>query len=317
MKLIIQIPCLNEEETLPLTLSKLPKSIPGIDVIETLIIDDGSTDNTVKVAKKNGVNHIVRVPYNKGLAQAFMTGIHAALKENADIIVNTDADNQYNADDIEKLVKPILDKQADYVIGSRPIQDIEHFSPLKKFLQHFGSWSVQILSGLKVPDAPSGFRAISHDAALRLNVFNSYTYTLETLIQAGHSDIRTISVPIRVNGETRPSRLFKSIKAYVLRSMATIVRFFVIYRAFAFLMSIALTFFSMGLLLGLRFLYLNIFLGETGHIQSVILSGALLSVGFIAGMGAVLADLISINRKLLEQIKYRIDKNTYDQKKLK
>jgi glycosyltransferase involved in cell wall biosynthesis len=292
-------------------LAALPKSIAGIDTIETLVIDDGSTDKTAKVAKENGVNHIIRIGHNKGLANAFMTGIRAGLKNGADIIVNTDADNQYNAEDIENLVKPILERKADYVIGARPIKDIEHFSPIKKLLQNFGSWIVRVLSGLNVPDAPSGFRALSREAAYKLNVFNQYTYTLETLIQAGHSDIRTLSVPIRVNGETRPSRLFKSMRSYVMRSMVTILRFFYIYRAFAFFMTLAAIIFSCGLLLGFRFLYLNLVLGQTGHIQSVVLSGVLMTVGFMVGTTAILADLISINRKLLEQLKYQLMKNTY------
>lgn len=193
MKLIIQIPCLNEEETLPETIADLPKQIDGIDVIEYLIIDDGSTDRTVEVAKKCGVHHVVSLGTNKGLATAFLAGLDTALQNGADIIVNTDADNQYNGADIHKLTQPILDKQADYVIGTRPVGNIEHFSPLKKMLQRLGSSVVRLLSGLDVPDAPSGFRAISREAAYKLNVFNNYTYTLETLIQAGHSNIRTSS----------------------------------------------------------------------------------------------------------------------------
>jgi len=313
MKLIIQIPCLNEEETLPLTLADLPKQIDGIDDIEILVIDDGSTDNTVQVAKKHGVHHIVSIGTNKGLANAFMTGIRTSVLKGADIIVNTDADNQYNGADIAELVKPILDGEADYVVGARPIKNIEHFSPLKKMLQTLGSWTVRTLSGVKVPDAPSGFRALSRDTAMRLNVFNRYTYTLETLIQAGHSNIKTVSVPVRVNKETRPSRLFKTISGYVTRSMATMLRFFMIYRAFPALLTLGGIIFSAGLLLGVRFLYLNFVLESTGHIQSVILAGALLTVGFLVGMTAIIADLISINRKLLEQIKYEIDKKTFDE----
>lgn len=310
MKLIIQIPCLNEEETLPMTLADLPRKIKGIDEIEFLVIDDGSTDQTVKVAKDHGVHHIISIGTNKGLANAFMTGVREALKRGADIIVNTDADNQYHGGDIEKLVRPILNKEAEYVIGARPIKEIAHFSPLKKLLQGLGSWTVRSLSGVDVPDAPSGFRALSKETALHINVFNRYTYTLETLIQAGHSGIKTMSVPIRVNGETRPSRLFKSILGYVTRSMATMLRFFIIYRAFPVLLTIGCILFGAGFLLGVRFLYLNFFLESTGHIQSVILSGALMTVGFIVGMAAILADLISINRKLLEQIKYEVNKIT-------
>ena len=306
MKLIIQIPCLNEEETLPVTLSDLPRKTPGVDIVEWQIINDGSTDRTVEVAIANGVDHIVNIQRNKGLANAFIAGLDHALSLGADIIVNTDADNQYNAGDIDKLIEPILKGEADYVVGARPIMRIEHFSITKKILQRFGSWAVRILSGVDIIDAPSGFRAISREAGYKLNVFNRYTYTLETLIQAGHSNIRTVSVPIRVNGETRPSRLFKSIIEYASRSMITIMRFFLIYRAFPFLLTIGVILLGAGVMVGLRFLFLNYYLGEEGHVQSVILSALLVSLGFTTCIAAVIADLISINRKLLEQLNYRV-----------
>ena len=230
MKLIIQIPCFNEQDVLLIALSDLPKDIKGIDDIEILIIDDGSTDNTAQIAKEFGVNHIVSIPENKGLANAYIQGIDACLKAGADIIVNTDADNQYRADDIEKLVKPIIENKAEIVIGTRPISQTEHFSYLKKRLQKIGSWVVRYASETDVEDAPSGFRAVSRDAAIRLYVFNKYTYTLETIIQAGQSGMRILSVPIRTNDDLRPSKLAKSMRSYVQRSIGTILKIFMIYR---------------------------------------------------------------------------------------
>ncbi len=234
MKLIIQIPCYNEAETLEIALNDLPKKIDGIDEIEYLIINDGSKDNTVQVAKDWGVHYVVNFKKNKGLAKGFMAGIDACLRNGADIIVNTDADNQYNGEDIEKLVRPILEEKADIVIGERPIDDTEHFSPLKKKLQHFGSWTVRVASKTDIPDAPSGFRAYSRDAAMRLNVTNEYTYTLETIIQAGRNKIAMESVPVRTNPELRKSRLFSSMFGYVKRSMVTIVRSFMMYKPLRF-----------------------------------------------------------------------------------
>lgn len=312
MKLIIQIPCLNEEEILPTTLGELPRTLAGITKVEWLVIDDGSTDRTVEVARRNGADHVISIGHNKGLANAFMTGLAESLKLGADIVVNTDADNQYDARDIGKLVEPILEGRADYVIGARPISEMQHFSLLKKILQKLGSWTVRIFSGLDIQDAPSGFRAMSRETCYKLNVFNTFTYTLETLIQAGHSNIRTISVPIRVNGETRPSRLFKGIFGYVVRSLLTILRLFVLYRAFSFFMSLATIVFGVGLLIGARFMYLNFVLGEAGHVQSVILSGAFLTIGFMIGTTAVIADLINVNRRLIEQVRQILLHHKYD-----
>ena len=238
MKLIIQIPCYNEAETLEIALNDLPKHIDGIDEIEYLIINDGSKDNTVEVAKNWGVNYVVNFKKNKGLAKGFMAGLDACLRNGADIIVNTDADNQYCGEDIEKIIRPILNGEADIVIGERPIDQTEHFSPLKKKLQHFGSWVVRKASNSDIPDAPSGFRAYSRDAAMRLNVTNEYTYTLETIVQAGRTKMAMTSVPIRTNAELRPSRLFSSMFGYVKRSMLTIIRAFLMYKPLSFFMGL-------------------------------------------------------------------------------
>ena len=313
MKLIIQIPCLNEEETLPVSLQALPREIPGVDVVEWLLIDDGSTDNSVRVARENGVDHVLSFTGNKGLAKAFTAGLEKCVSLGADIIVNTDADNQYDARDIPALVQPILNKEAEYVVGARPIDTTTDFSTAKKILQKIGSWVVRIASGTDIPDAPSGFRAMSRDCAKQINVYNEFTYTLETLIQAGHKNIAITSVPIHTNKVDRPSRLFKSIPAYIYRSILTIIRIFVIYKPFRFFMSIALLLFGLGFLLGLRFLYFY-FIGEGGgHIQSVILSGVLLGIGVQAAFIAFIADLLAANRKLLEQLKYKLN-NQADEK---
>jgi glycosyltransferase involved in cell wall biosynthesis len=315
MKLIIQIPCLNEAKTLPITLRALPRKIKGFKKVEWLIIDDGSTDETSKVAKSLGVDHIVRFSKTKGLAQGFMAGIEACLWHGADIIVNTDADNQYNAKNIPDLLKPILEKKADIVIGTRPIQNIEHFSFSKKKLQQIGSWVVKLLSNTSVEDAPSGFRAFSKNAALRLNVFNSYTYTLETIIQAGHKNITIATVPIAVNKEMRPSRLLKSMPSYIKKSITTIVRIFIVYRPFRFFMSIGITLFSFGLLIGLRYLFLKYVSQDgQGHIQSLILSSIFIGMGFQTMMIAFIADLIAVNRKLLEDIQYKARKEELSKK---
>lgn len=305
MKLIIQIPCFNEGQTLAIALQALPRSVEGFEKVEWLIIDDGSSDNTVAVAQACGVDHIVKHPVNKGLARAFMTGVNACLDAGADVIVNTDADNQYEADDIPSLTQPILNGRAEFVIGARPVQTIEHFSPVKKFLQRLGSWVVRLASKTDIPDAPSGFRAMSRETAQKLIVFSDYTYTLETIIQAGQKNIAITSVPIRVNEDLRPSKLVKSIFSYINRSIITIIRIFVIYRPFRFFGTIGLVLFSAGFLIGLRFVF-NYINGEgTGHIQSLILASVLLGMGFQTILIAFIADLLSANRKLLEDLRFK------------
>jgi glycosyltransferase involved in cell wall biosynthesis len=305
MKLIIQIPCFNEAATLAIALGELPKTVPGIDVVEVLIIDDGSSDDTVRVARECGVHHIVGFRANQGLARAFMLGIQSCIERGADIIVNTDADNQYCAADIPVLVAPILQDRADLVIGARPIGEIAHFSLVKKFLQRFGSWVVRRVSGTDVADAPSGFRAISREAALSLNVFNGYTYTLETVIQAGQHGMSVVSVPIRVNGELRPSRLVRSIPNYVKRSILTMFRIFVVYQPLKFFMTVALLPLGIGLALGLRFVFFYYQGQGTGHIQSLILAAVMLLLGGNTFLLAILADLLGVNRRLLEDLQRR------------
>ena len=317
MKLIIQIPCYNEAETLAIALGALPREVEGFDKVEWLIINDGSTDDTVKVAKECGVDHIVNFKHNQGLAKGFMAGIKESLRQGADVIVNTDADNQYEAKDIPKLVKPILEGKAEYVIGARPIDQTEHFSPAKKVLQKLGSWVVRKASRTDIPDAPSGFRAMSRECAMQLNVYNNYTYTLETIIQAGQKNMAITSVPIRTNEDLRPSRLLSSIPNYIKKSVVTIVRISVVYKSFQFFMTIAAILFGIGLLLGLRYLYFY-FTGEgDGHIQSVILAGVLMGMGFQTGLIAFIADLLSVNRKLLEEIKLEQFKNSLEKENCK
>ena len=308
MKLIIQIPCYNEAGTLAIALKSLPREVNGFDKVEWLIINDGSTDDTVKVAQECGVDHIVNFKQNKGLANGFMAGVKECLVNGADVIVNTDADNQYEADDIPKLTQPILEHRAEYVIGARPIRKTGHFSPAKKFLQRLGSWVVRKASNTDIPDAPSGFRAMSRECAKQLNVYNNYTYTLETIIQAGQKNLAITSVPIRTNEDLRPSKLMSSIPNYIKKSIITIVRIFVVYKPFKFFMSIAITLFSLGLILGGRFLYFWLSGDGEGHIQSVILASILLGMGFQTGLIAFIADLLAVNRKLLEEIK--IGKNS-------
>ena len=308
MKLIIQIPCYNEEETLELAYNDLPKHIDGIDTIEYLIINDGSKDNTVKRAKELGFHHIVSFKQNKGLAKGFMAGIDACLHLGADIIVNTDADNQYCGADIEKIVRPIIDQKADIVIGERPIDNTEHFSWKKKKFQHLGSWVVRKASGSTIPDAPSGFRAYSRDAALQMNVVNAYTYTLETIIQAGQNRIAMTSVPIRTNPETRPSRLFSSMWRYMKRSATVITRSFVMYRPLKFFVTLGLIGLLLAAVLGIRFLVLMIMGEGDGHIQSLILMAILAMMGFQTLTIGFLGDTIAANRKLIEDIQYRVRK---------
>lgn len=312
MKLIIQIPCYNEAGTLEIALNHLPKHIDGIDEIEYLIINDGSKDNTVEVAKNWGVNHVVNFKTNKGLAKGFMAGVDEALRQGADIIVNTDADDQYCGEDIEKLVRPILDGKADIVIGERPIDETEHFSPLKKKLQHFGSWVVRKASNTDIPDAPSGFRAYSREAALRLNVVNEYTYTLEQIVQAGRNKISITSVPIRTNGELRPSRLFSSMFGYIKKSMFTIIRAYIMYKPLRFFVGVGLIPLIAGILLGVRFLVLLMIGAATGNIQSLILCSLLIMIGVLIMVMGMLADTIAANRKMMEDVQYHVRKMDYD-----
>lgn len=308
-KLIIQIPCYNEAETLGLTLDALPREVEGFDSVEWLIIDDGSSDNTVEVARAHGVDHVVRHTRNQGLARGFMTGLNACLARGADVIVNTDADNQYNADDIPALTAPVVAGEADIVVGARPIETIEHFSLPKKILQKLGSWVVRVASRTNIPDAPSGFRAVNRVAAEQLVVFNDYTYTLETIIQAGQKNMAITSVPVRVNEDLRPSRLVKSIPSYIRRSIFTIIRIFVIYRPFRFFGAIGGFLFLAGFLIGLRFLWYWIGGEGAGHVQSLILAALLMGMGFQTVLVAFLADLLSANRKLLEEVRYLVRRN--------
>ena len=306
--LIIQIPCYNEEKTLAVTIADLPKKIDGVSRIEYLIINDGSTDNTVEEAKRLGVHHVVNFRNNRGLAKGFMAGLDAALHLGADIIVNTDADNQYCGEDIAKLVQPILEKKADIVIGERPISDTQHFSPLKKLFQRLGSFVVRLASNTKIPDAPSGFRAYSREAALRMNVTNDYTYTLETIIQAGRNKMAITSVPIRTNPELRESRLFKSMWAYMKRSASVIARSYMMYRPLKFFGSIGIVSFLIGVALGVRFLVLLSMNPTASNIQSLILMSVFLVFGLLLFMIGLLGDIVANNRKILEDIQYRIRK---------
>jgi len=304
-KLIIQIPCFNEEESLPITLAELPRTVPGVDVVEWLIIDDGSTDRTVEVARAHGVDHVVRMKRNSGLAKVFMAGLDECLHLGADIIVNTDADNQYCAADIPLLVEPVAAGRADYVIGARPIADIPHFSIVKKMLQKLGSWAVRVASHTEVEDAPSGFRAMSRACALRLNVLSEYTYTIETIIQAGRAGMAIESVPIRVNGDLRPSRLVKSIASYVRRSLVTIARIFMTYKPMKFFMVPGLLVGAVGVVVGGRYLY-YLALGQgQGHLQSLVLTAILILVGAQMIVFGLVAELIGNNRKMLEDIQWR------------
>lgn len=312
MKLVIQIPCLNEAETLAVAVGALPRSVTGFERVEWLIVDDGSTDDTARLARELGVHHVVRHPVNRGLATAFMTGLDACLRLGADVIVNTDADNQYEADDIPLLTSPILAGEADMVIGARPIDETEHFSWVKKRLQRLGSWAVRVASQTDVADAPSGFRAISRETAMRLNVFNSYTYTLETIIQAGRSNLRVISVPIRTNPDLRPSRLVKSIRSYVQRSLVTILRVFAIYRPFLLFLWPALILGGFGLMAGLRFVYFFANNEGDGHIQSVIFSALCMILSALLLMMGFLAELISTNRKLMERVDLKVQRLEHD-----
>ena len=312
MKLIIQIPCYNEAETLEIALNDLPKKLDGVDEIEYLIVNDGSKDKTVEVALNWGVHHVVSFTQNKGLAKGFMAGIEACLSYGADIIVNTDADNQYCGEDIGKLIRPILDGEADIVVGERPIDNTEHFSWIKKKLQHLGSWVVRKASGTDIPDAPSGFRAFSREAAMHINVINEYTYTLETIVQAGRNKMAITSVPIRTNPELRKSRLFHSMWGYVKKSMLTIFRALLMYKSLFCLTVVGAVPFLVGLGIGIRFL-VYYFSGQmSGHVQSLILACTLMIIGFMTFVIGMLADVMSANRKLIEDVQYHVRKLAYD-----
>jgi len=314
MKLIVQIPCFNEEHTLPQTVRDIPRQITGIDKVEILIIDDGSTDRTVEVARELGIEHIVRNKQNKGLARTFRAGLDACLTFGADIIVNTDGDNQYAGADIPKLVAPILAGQADIVVGDRQTDTVAHFSPLKKLLQKVGSSFVRRLSETEVTDAVSGFRAFSREAAIKMNVVSSYSYTIETLIQAGKKHLAVVSVPIGTNAKTRESRLFKSIPDFIQRQVTTIIRMYAMYQPLRTFFYIGLITSLMGLIPIVRFLFFYAIGEGDGHLQSIILGGVFLTLGFISFLAALLADLIGHNRQLIEMTLERVRRMELDRK---
>ena len=305
-KVIIQIPCYNEAATLPGTLKDLPRSLPGVDVIEWLIVDDGSHDGTADVARANGVHHIVQFERNRGLAAAFIAGLEASVRAGADIIVNTDADNQYFASDIASLVAPIVGKKAELVIGDRRVGSLPNFSWLKRRLQVLGSWVLGRAAELETPDATSGFRALSRDAALRTLVLSNYSYTLETLIQAGARRAAVTFVPIRINPQTRPSRLMKSIPEYIAKSTVTIVRAYAMYRPLRVFMTLGAVLIGLGLIPGVRFIWFYLTGSRVGHIQSLILAAILIIIGFQVALIGLLADVQASNRKLLEEVVYRL-----------
>ena len=315
MKLIIQIPCYNEESTLPITIADLPKQLPGIDEIELLVIDDGSTDRTEAVARELGVDHLVQFRRNRGLARAFLAGLDAALRAGADIIVNTDADNQYVADDIGRLIAPILAGRADIVVGDRDVANVPHFPLWKRLLQRFGSWVVQQAAGSPIPDAASGFRAFSREAALRIHVLSDYSYTLETLIQAGVQRMAVEHVPIRVNPQTRESRLIRSLPQYLMHSAITVVRTYVMYQPLRAFVGIGTLFLVGGLLLGIRFLVFFFLAQGAGHVQSLILAAILIIIGFQTCLIGLLADLIAVNRKMLEDALFRVQRLEVERKR--
>jgi glycosyltransferase involved in cell wall biosynthesis len=306
MKLVIQIPCLDEEETLPETLAALPRTLPGIDTITVVVVDDGSTDRTVEVAERAGVTEIVHFPNHQGLARAFAAGLERALQLGADVIVNTDADNQYCAGDIGALIAPIVRGEADMVIGDRDPANLAHFSLPKRLLQRLGSWVVRQLSGTRVPDATSGFRAFSRHAALKLNVLSDFTYTLETVIQAGKKQLAIAHVPVRVNATGRPSRLFSGPSHYIRRSASTIVRIYALYEPFKVFSLLGGALIAAAAAIGLRFVYFYVTDGGAGHVQSVILAAALLIIGFLTMLIGMLADLIGRNRQLSEDVLLRV-----------
>jgi glycosyltransferase involved in cell wall biosynthesis len=308
VKLIIQIPCYNEAQTLPDTLRDLPRELDGIDEIEYLIIDDGSQDSTAQVARQCGVHHVVRLNPHRGLAAGFSAGLEACLRAGADVIVNTDADNQYHADDIQRLINPIITGRADLVVGDRGVGSLQAFSPLKRKLQTAGSWVIAQTSGLSTPDATSGFRALSREAALRTMVLSEYSYTLETLIQAGNRKLAVSFVPVRTNPQTRPSRLMRSIPQYLMHSGATIIRAYAMYRPLRVFSTLGVVLILAGLIPSLRYLYLMIIGQAGGHLQSIILGAVLLIVGFQTLLIGLVADLIGKNRQIMEEMLYRMRK---------
>jgi glycosyltransferase involved in cell wall biosynthesis len=307
MKLIVQIPCLNEEASLPATLQAIPRSIPGIDAVEVLIVDDGSTDRTAEVARAHGADHVVRFTNTKGLAQGFMAGLDACLRLGADVIVNTDADNQYPGHEIPRLIAPILSGEADMVVGDRSVTEVAHFSWTKKRLQTLGSWVVRKVSGTSVPDTTSGFRALTREAALRINIVSEFTYTLESIIQAGKKKMAVAHLPVATR-ETRPSRLFGSTWEYVKRSGATILRIYAMYEPLKVFVLLGSALFAAGLALGLRYAWFWWQGSITGHVQSAILSVLLLILGFQTLQWGIMADLVASNRKLIEDLLYRVRK---------
>jgi len=313
MKLIVQIPCYNEERTLPQTVRDIPRLIKGIDKVEILVIDDGSTDKTIEVAKSTGVDHIVKNTCNKGLARTFLVGLDASLRLGADIIVNTDGDNQYKGQDIPKLIAPILKGEADIVIGDRQTDKIPHFSPTKKKLQKFGSFVVRILSKTDVPDAVSGFRAFSREAAMQMNIVSYFSYTIETVIQAGKKDLAVTNVPVGTNPKTRESRLFQSIPKFLEHSVTTMIRTYAMYKPLRLFFYIGCLCVFGGLIPSIRFLFYY-FIGEgSGHIQSLILAAILFIIGFQVFMIGLVADVISFNRKLIEETLLRVRRMEFSQ----